>query len=293
MAAPSFPGAPTTGRVAPSNALLASTASALANGPFYVLDRTSGASRQLSLEGGRAVWSPDGTRMAFSRSEPTELWVAAADGSDASRLASFGGVIRHLTWSPDNGRIFFAQSQGFMAGGLQQIAAAGGSPEEVLPASEGVELPEVSGDGRSLAYFRAGSVTELKIVDLGTGQTRTLASDPNGRWNVTGLAWTRDGQSLLVSSSDLDGRMFQIERVDVASGNREPLGAAVDYYLTSFTATPDGSRVLMLAFPRDRGSPDPSRAWEIWLVDPATGGREPLATDRSVTPQSIHASPTR
>src|SRR5262249_26399881 len=191
---------------APRNAILVSSSGALSNGPLYILDVTSGSYRKLAAQGGRAWWSPNGARMAFTRSNPTELWVARADGSAAQRVAGMpsNGAITHVTWSGDSARIFFAYSQGFLAGGLQSIPVAGESPEQVLPISEGVDFPEVSPDGRTLAYFRGVDTTnvkqppkQLKVLDLATKQARSLAADPIGQWNVTGLAWTNDGHALV------------------------------------------------------------------------------------------------
>lgn len=289
------------GAAAPSKSLLVSTAGSLGTGPFYIVDWNSGSAKKLDPQGTRARWSPDGTRMAYAHMDPVELWFAKSDGSDSQRLVSgIPGVIRDVTWSADGQRIYFSHSSGFIAEDLQAISISGGTSEQILPRSEGVEFPEVSPDGRSLAYFRGADSTsqiqpplELKVLDLSSKQSRSLAKDPTGKWNVTGLAWTHDGAALIISSSDLNGKSFQLERVDLANPQRRPLGSPSDAYLCSFSTSPDGDGIILLAFPRINGNPDPKRPAEIWLVDPATGSHRTLRCDPSITPQSAVASPTR
>ena len=56
------------------------------------------------------AWSPDGSRIAFSRSGGTApgVYVMNADGSNAFRLTSYGG---EADWSPDGGSIVFLCGQ--------------------------------------------------------------------------------------------------------------------------------------------------------------------------------------
>lgn len=300
---PLKPGAVATGSAVAPNLLLMSQAGPLSNGPIFIFDRSSGTSRKLDAEGSRARWSRDGTRMALVRTEPVEIRVASSDGTGTEPIRSttgLPGAITYLAWSPDGQRIYFAHTAGFLAGDLQVVSVAGGAPQTLLPVSEGVDFPEVSPDGRSLAYFRGADSTgqsqpphEVKVMDLATQQVRSLASDPSSGWNVTGLSWTPDGRAILVASTDLNMRQFQIERIDLDSPQRRRLGPPLDYYLSSFCPAADGSGVLMLAFPRKGGDPDPARANELWLVDPATGGHQTIPFDASLKPQSVNAPPAR
>ncbi|HXH53194.1 MAG TPA: S9 family peptidase [Sphingomicrobium sp.] len=80
--------------------------------------------------------------------------------------------------------------------------------------------PAVSPDGRTLAYVamrRAGYESDRQVIhlrDLATGRVRALAE--NWDRSVGGIAWARDGRSLIAEAGErLDNPLF---RIDVASG---------------------------------------------------------------------------
>jgi Tol biopolymer transport system component len=60
------------------------------------------------------AWSPDGTRIAFfsTRSDPGQIFVMDADGSNVIPLAHTGEYCDEPAWSPDGARIAFVISAG-------------------------------------------------------------------------------------------------------------------------------------------------------------------------------------
>jgi Tol biopolymer transport system component len=50
-----------------------------------------------------AAWSPDGQQLIYVRDR--ELHLAAQDGTEIRKLATFGGELSYLRWSPDGRRI--------------------------------------------------------------------------------------------------------------------------------------------------------------------------------------------
>ena len=94
---------------------------------------------------GTPVWSPDGRRVAFTRgwaggmTKPTymSVYVAAASGNDAKRVAPCGGCLGHLAWSPDGRWIAFNRdSKGESS--LWVVAAAVANHTGSPPAGRGV-----------------------------------------------------------------------------------------------------------------------------------------------------------
>jgi dipeptidyl aminopeptidase/acylaminoacyl peptidase len=95
------------------------------------------------------------------------------------------------------------------------------TPTNLTDANDGTDnLPTLSPDGRSLAYFsmaRAGYEADrqiLQVRDLATGQVRAVTAD----WDrsVGSIAWAPDGRSILVTAEDvMEAPLF---RIDVASG---------------------------------------------------------------------------
>jgi dipeptidyl aminopeptidase/acylaminoacyl peptidase len=79
---------------------------------IYLLDRASGASTRLSQQDnvdGFAVWSPDGSRLAFPsiRDGNIEIYVTDADGSGVQRLTNDPADDLMPAWSPDGSRLAF------------------------------------------------------------------------------------------------------------------------------------------------------------------------------------------
>jgi dipeptidyl aminopeptidase/acylaminoacyl peptidase len=139
----------------------------------------------------------------------------------------FGGG-EEIAFSPDGRTVYFALRE---AGRIEATstnldifaAPADGSapPVNLTDANDGMDnLPTVSPDGRTLAYFAMARPTYeadrqvLMLRDLATGKTRPL-TQPWDR-SVGSIAWDKDGKSLLVTAEDtLEQPVF---RVDAASG---------------------------------------------------------------------------
>ena len=102
-------------------------------------------------------------------------------------------------------------------------APADGSaqPTNLTADNDGTDnLPTLSPDGRSLAYFSMARATYeadrqvLQVRDLATGQVRAVTA--NWDRSVASIAWAKDGRSILVTAEDV--MEAPVWRVDVASG---------------------------------------------------------------------------
>jgi dipeptidyl aminopeptidase/acylaminoacyl peptidase len=186
----------------------------------------------------------------------------------------FGGA-EEIAFSPDSRTVYFALREAGRIEALStnldifQVPSDGSAPPVNLTASNhGTDnLPTVSPDGRTLAYFamaRAGYEADrqvLQLRDLATGQTRAITQ--NFDRSVDSIEWSRDGRSLLVTAGDtLEEPVF---RVDAATGKvtrltadghfgnvRELPGGAVLATMNSIAAPDDlyridGSRVTKLS----------------------------------------------
>ena len=149
----------------------------------------------------------------------------ALEGDTPSK--PFGGG-EEVDISADGNTVYFALRE---AGRIEPTstnldifsAPADGSaqPTNLTPDNDGTDnLPTLSPDGRSLAYFsmaRAGYEADrqvLKVRDLATGSTRAVTQ--NWDRSVGSIAWAPDGKSILVTADDvMEGPVF---RVDVSSG---------------------------------------------------------------------------
>jgi Tol biopolymer transport system component len=185
-------------------------------------------------------WSPDGRKIAYSRSdecdtEPSEIscnriWTVNADGSDARRLIprKVPGILANRavsfqapTWSPDGRRIAYEQSIWESQRSNLYVMNADGSGRRRLTRLRNARSPAWSPDGAAIAFThrpeRPG-YREIFVLTLKTGKlrrlTRTKAADeslpqwsPDGR-RIVYQRWSdaSEGDEVFVMNADGSGQ---------------------------------------------------------------------------------------
>jgi Tol biopolymer transport system component len=144
-------------------------------------------------------WSPEGSRLAFSRNtDPTgtglgswEIFVVDARGSAVQRLTTSAVDERSPTWSPDGSRLAFE------ANGAIWTMRDDGRQRRLLVRD--ARAPAWSPDGRWIAYVTGGSSIELIRPD-GKRHRRIARSAYYGDSFGLGEAveWTPDGRIAFV-----------------------------------------------------------------------------------------------
>lgn len=201
------------------------------------------------------VWHPNG-RFVIARKHFTserslgagEMWMySVPEGAKGVRLTErkndqqdagepeISPDGRYLYWSEDmspggvfqynkdpNGAIYY----------IRRLDLSTGEIRELLTSAGGAARPEISPDGKTLAFVRRERTKSiLSLLDLASGEVRPLwnglSRDQQETWAIFGVypgfAWMPDGRSIVISAQ---GR---IRRVEVQSGEvREiPFRAAV------------------------------------------------------------------
>ena len=253
------------------------------------------------------VMSPDGSKIAFTRlrqgdhppvdiPDEADVWVMAANGSDARPVAAFEGWQWLPHWSPDGEWLVYTdESEGGPwasdagprvegSGGLVGIPFLQGQPAPARrPADiwkiradgtgQPVQLTNAPGDDRAATYSPDGKKlafdatrdgnNEIYVMDADGSNPRRLTSGLGWEW---GAAWSPDGASLAFNS-DQSGDMGIYVMAADGSGVRPLVN------LPGFDAapswSPDGTR---LAFFNDRSGPRDTHERELWSVSAIDGG---------------------
>ena len=153
---------------------------------LVVLEPETGRETVLATTGfDRAVWSPDGTKIAFTRNG--RLYTMAADGTTEIPLTAPIGASGPY-WSPDGTRIAFSINNAVMV-----INADGSGMHQVSKASHLRTAGPWSPDGQTLLangfdqdcsgyyywYYGCSTINmELYLIDVATGEERRLTNTP-------------------------------------------------------------------------------------------------------------------
>jgi dipeptidyl aminopeptidase/acylaminoacyl peptidase len=253
-------------------------------------------------QGHSPAFSPDGTRLAFTRRGEVWLW---SRGGEARRLARLDGNVSRLIWSPDGTRLLFSEDRGehsFV--GLIEVE---GPRLSYLDPGLGQSVePVFSPDGRQVAFVRyiapppgaapdSGPYWSIRIADVATGAARTLWSaprGPGGRWAGTrsrNLFWTRDGTILFPWERTGWLHVYALDAVRGAEPRALTAGA---FEVETFLPGPGGTSLLYAA---NEGDIDRRRIWRRPLGGGTAtrfGGRDDMHFFPTVAGNSVAAIET-
>jgi Tol biopolymer transport system component len=209
-----------------------------------------GAATRLTLNGRTtsALWSRDGTRVAYGRSGPPNLYmVDVVTGNNEVRLTTSGNSQQVCDWSPD-GRFFLyselpneANAQAHSQLWLLPLSG-GGQPFPYLRAPFGESQGRFSPDGTLIAYTSDESGrNEIQVQRFPSDAAKWQVSTTGGSL----ARWRSDGRELFYMSAD--GVLMSVGVTaagrDARFGPPTPLASIP----RNFDVAPDGQRFLGLA----------------------------------------------
>jgi Tol biopolymer transport system component len=235
------------------------------------------------------VWSPDGRQIAFVRELDTgaAIYTVPSFGGQERRLIdvagavhspSDGSLIAFLSWSPDGEWLALSEKPGEKEPARivrLSLATLEKTPITFPPAdSLGDFYPELSPDGRHLAFVRASSdwgFQDVWVQSPNERQARRLTFAAYTFCNY--LTWTADGAGLVFATGTNGGAGGRIVRVALAGGEPTPVaGVGGD------VAWPSARAGRMVHAQLVHGP------WDIWRIP----GRGSSGVDRK--PEKLIAS---
>lgn len=234
---------------------------------IYALDFQTGRETLVALNGREPAWSPDGTRIAYTREEDrrrglyNRLWIANADGSKSRRLVDERAA--SPAWSPDGAKVAFVGRSGVV------VADAGDGAIQALSLEPRVPLDVAwSPDG---AEFAISGFDGIYVVPMDGSRPRHVTrGDLDG-----GPAWSPDGRRLLFDRSDgLGAGRRGVFVMDVDGTHVHRLTG--DFYDSEAAWSPDGRTIV---FARNDSLEKPSASSELYAID--AGGGTPTQLTRN------------
>ncbi len=224
-----------------------------------------GSKNRFLVDGSAPVWSPDGTRIAYTASgepEGSQVFVRWMDDEGAiTQVTRVENGPSGLRWSPDGAWISFSmavddkESWGISPPGRPDGAKWTADPKVVTRADYRQDRVGFNDDGWRHVW----------VVPADGGTPRQLT---DGDWHHSAASWTPDGKELVFSSlrtedAELAWRESEVYSVDVATGVIRQLThrKGID---TGPLPSPDGRLIAYFGGPAHA---DSYRNGQAWVMD--------------------------
>ena len=229
----------------------------------WLIDPARGTTTRLTFDpgdDGNPIWSPDGTRIAWSANRGAEsaVWVKSASGAGSEEKVAVGQADAILDWSRD-GRYILFQGFGSNLSDIFMVDLQGDrKPHAILNSPFNEQRGRLSPDGRWIAYESNESGRSEVYV------TTFPPASNAGKWQVStrgGIepCWSRDGKELFYLT--IDGRFMA---VPVTTGDSFNPGTPQQLFRVSvepgrrrnvYCPSPDGRKFLFLVAYGDNSTP--------------------------------------
>ncbi len=175
----------------------------------------------------RPVYSPDGTSIVFMKQDAAtsgdwELFIAGADGENATRLTSHKGWDGYATFSPDGRRISFDRDDGEGSSKYVVIMDLESGGEKSFAGVDGwLSIAQWLGDGeRLLGVYEANGQRDVVIVSVAGTVIEKLTDTPD---ISEGDAFLSKDETLLFFASSSPEQGSAMETINLSTGERRIL----------------------------------------------------------------------
>jgi len=203
------------------------------------------------------IWSPDGSRIAYSIQNDggvSNLYIRASDGSgrDQVLIESEGMHKWYPSWSPDASTVVFhTNNPETEARDLWYVSVASGEAA-VLVDDEGIQaLARISRDGRFVAYQSdQDGQMEIYVTTFPKSESRWKVSTNGGTWPK----WSNDklfyweGNSLMGVEFSTGSEFNPGEPQQIFTGEQVGMGASnmMASYNPEYDVSADGTRFIIV-----------------------------------------------
>jgi len=168
---------------------------------------------------GTPVWSPDGSRIAYTSSEEgsSQVFVRWMDSGATSSITNLTHSPGNLQWSPDGTQLLFTMS---IPAEQPKIANLPSPPEGAEWTEDATVIDQVYYQADGSFDTLEESYSHIYLISAEGGAPRKLT---DGNYDHSSPSWAPDGESILFtadrsSNADLDPNNAQIYEMNIESG---------------------------------------------------------------------------
>ncbi|NQX94217.1 MAG: S9 family peptidase, partial [Erythrobacter sp.] len=256
-----------------------------------------GTNKRQLMQGGSALWSPDGTRIAFVKADTNgnaQIFVRSMTGEGlVTQITSYEHAPRSMAWSPDGETIAFVAR---VSSKPAMTVSLPGRPKGAKWKEDPVYIDTLHYRQDRVGYTNGG-FDHLFVVPATGGTPRQLTE---GEWNVGAralsviagspvLSWSPDSRFI---AFDGPGRAPEIPHffeshinlIEVASGEMRRLTEGQGRpNFTSPAFSPDGSQIAFAGYKEhDISYP----VADLWVMDADGSGQKALTSDLADGPSA-------
>ncbi len=195
------------------------------------------------------LWTPDGKRVTYAARRPDGrhiVWQPVDGTAAATSLVSGYSTTIPGAWTPDGQRLIYVEQPPTSISSLKMLHIGAPGPEVLLAAPPVYSQPQLSPDGRWLAYVASSSFAQRRpnvfIRPLAGGAPRQITPDGGGQ-----PRWSADGSEIFVDRLGVILRLPIRTTPEVQVGRPEKLfDRSTQLAGGDYNVTADGKRFLMI-----------------------------------------------
>jgi eukaryotic-like serine/threonine-protein kinase len=214
------------------------------NWDIWIVNRDGSETKQLTSDAfidQQPAVSGDGRYIVFqsNRSGARKLWRMDIDGSNLKQLTAGAVIDSYPTSSPDGRWVIFMSQRGVKVN-TWKVSVDGGSPVEITDRSS--QIPIISPDGKSLAYFHTDEQTnnqpKLSIMPFEGGEPLKTIDLPRTVQPLA-FAWLPDGRAIAYLNNA--SGILNVWSQPIDGGAPKQLTNFKSEFVTSFAIARDGT----------------------------------------------------